>query len=1173
MGVSELNKKIASSTTGGQTEACKTCPSAGLPILLTRYGIDPSSKEGAPPTFTNNYKPAKLGSACRQLRVLRPGFVYVALQYDSAPKKVYWMCYWVDADGMFKEIPIAAPPPTENKIACNRLEHSVHAALIAIPAPDFVHTAHLAYAEYQWEQSTLDDYEKIILGGAAKPGARRSIERFVSFSPKAWVSTSANLSSFPNIWVYTKVFQVFEYKYGLTETAANELANRTGFQCKPRTSGRQLMERMNALRPGRGMVLALPDPLGEAKELNVLRMDAVQTLRAYSTNEDNQWKLQSAQLIDGIRTGIEKVAEQQTKEDMIKQQRSRTRQTYKGLKASNLKRGLEPIQGEYDEKARATFVTEFYAEIEKRRADTVAKDIDYVAAVSEAHLALALTDYDSSTVVGRACATVAGVNCFVGGGLTDESLEWWRQMLERKVTDPLNYGVRFSLGDVGPIINALTLRETGLFTWLWEQDSGSRIKAVDLIRNTVLSDTMKAKYLAASPLLLPNVLNTIDALKRRYELQKNKLSVANENVKKALAVSKLKMTEAGYASLGALQKNLARAFQTYNSGLHTVTLKLEGKAEDVAIFAEAFGDHPMKVAAQETSMRKLKPGEQGAKPNDRYKIEHKKNFYTSMKDYALNDAQLAKGIKNGLAEIEFVVMATRANMNSALTDILIKELDSKVAANKTATGRAISVVESSASEKIQALRQLGKTIAETELPERLTRLGNHAGKVATADVSFTGVAIYFNYWHLSNMTQALINAGMFDTDEARVAFSSAVLGAAGVHLEMLGKVGNMIKAFDGAGSKATGKVAEVAASRASSALAGFGATSLGEGLALRAGALIGIGTILGSFAVALDSVQMGMVAKDSAFSGDVDSAIFNGFGALAFGASAAALFVSAGASGGIAALSGLHAGFIVLFGVNPLVAGLVLLAVGVVCAYLAWNAKDKPLTTWIKRSRFGDNEKDRFKSMKEEIGALQLVSLGFEIHLRWDDRPIADLPRNAIFRSDLPEEVTISISYPVQISGTLVYGLVVAGKGGQACFTPVSVGALSIDTLDLPRIFDPKQCPRYDPGSAMPERDGDGGGYNNSTVVVTGVSVVSGQEVKVYRAVQRQGAGFERENEIGESDISGLKKDKDHAVICKVEHVFQVDVGRFDRAELHIRYFPDGAKPKEFFDTMYPVRD
>lgn len=1175
MSVSAINQKIAASTSAGQTEACSTCPSAGLPILLTRYGIDPKGRESTPPKFQSGYEPPKLISAGRQLRVLREGFVYVALQYDSAPDKVFWMCYLVDSAGLLKEIPVGAPAPEENKLACNRKEHSVNAALIAIPAPEFVHTAHLAFTELQWTQSTLDDYEQIILGKQGAPDTGRSIERFVALSPKAWVPDGGDLSPAPNVWAYPKVFNVVEYQAALSDLDAQTLENTTGFPCKPRRNAKQLVDRMNALRMGRGMVLALPDPLGEVKELNVVRMDAWHAYRAYSNDEDLQWKAQSAQLIEGIKAGAAKLAKEQTEAaTKNRKRRPRVRGGSKEVNAYYLNRALKPIKGEYDERAQAEFLLKYYDELDKRAADVVDSDSDYVAALSAPQQHIVLSDFDHS-VIGHVGFTVAMAPGLAGGGVTDVSLNWWRQSCELDETDPYNYALRVSLGDHAPIIAALKLSESDLFNWLWEQDSSSRAKANDIVRGALLSDTMKAQYFAAFTAAAGNTLNTLEALKRRYDVGKSKVAVGSKRVSKALSVSKLQMSKGSYVRLARLQKNLMRAFATYSSGLHTVSFSVTNASpKEVFLYAEAFGERNVSVMSNHLSMRKLKPGEQGAKPGHRFKIESNKVFHASMKDYVLNDAQLAKVQARGSGGVDFAIMGTRAELDELVTELLIKDLDidTKIAAKVAGTAKAIAVVESKAAARIAALRHLPQRLSEAQVADRVVRLGAHARKVsASFDVGLTGFAIFFNYWHLSNMTRALIEADAFDTDEARVAFVSGVFGAAGVSVEAAGKLGQLVKAFDGAGAKATGSAANAAVQQANGALARFGATRLGAGMVARAGVLIGIGSLLGSFAVALDSVQMGMVAKDAAGAGDTDAMMYSGASAAFFTGASVALFASAGAEGGIAALSGVYTaveGLTALAWMTPITAGLVLLGIGVLFAYLAFTAKDKPLTTWIKRSRFGDDERNRFKSMEAELGALQLVNLAFEIHLRWDDRPISDI----VF-GELPEEVEITIEYPANARGTLVYGLVVSGAGGRACFTPVGVGALDVNTVDLPRVFDARQCPRYNSGTEMPVGDADGGGYNEATMVITGTSLVSGDEVKQNGGIQRQGAGVEEANRISDSDLSGLKQDETHRITCKVVHTWQIDADRFDTAELHIRYFPDASEPKKFVDSVYSVRD
>jgi len=71
-----------------------------------------------------------------------------------------------------------------------------------------------------------------------------------------------------------------------------------------------------------------------------------------------------------------------------------------------------------------------------------------------------------------------------------------------------------------------------------------------------------------------------------------------------------------------------------------------------------------------------------------------------------------------------------------------------------------------------------------------------------------------------------------------------------------------------------------------------------------------------------------------------------------------------------------------------------------------------------------------------------------------------------------------------------------------------------------------------------------------------------------YFALRHHGAGVEEASRITEADLASLRDAR-----CKVEHTWQIDAERFDKAELVIRYFPDAEHPHRFIDTTYAILD
>jgi hypothetical protein len=223
-------------TTSATEPKCEYCDKVGLPILPVRYGVADSGV-GAPKTTVPTIALADK-AAQYTYRLARSGYIYV---YDEA--RDTWGCYFVTPESYLFRIdhrPSVTPVLPANPFNCASQGHRAIASCIMIRWTNDVLTKHKD-ANYRKRHMRIID----IKSGVAGPDSRHM------FSIKE---------------VDAKVAE-----YHMADAKLRTALNRSAQVPSPRKSdSEKLKSECERLKPGKGLVVALADPVGVAQDLALL---------------------------------------------------------------------------------------------------------------------------------------------------------------------------------------------------------------------------------------------------------------------------------------------------------------------------------------------------------------------------------------------------------------------------------------------------------------------------------------------------------------------------------------------------------------------------------------------------------------------------------------------------------------------------------------------------------------------------------------------------------------------------------------------------------------------------------------------------------------------------------------------------------------------------------------
>jgi hypothetical protein len=314
---------------------CDQCKSIGLPILLTRYAVVPSTVKQNLPGWANGdrVKSVALGSDYKYaLRTLRAGYVY--LFYGKGPRgSDYWECYTVGADGsmILQPSTAMAQPQATPLVVCKREGHSnLNVYFMVIQEPQKCGPVWIAFSEHKWSEETLARYkadktlrdkrmqtiQPPVMAGGAKHGHGQIadaavVKEIVEFAPRdqthidlphngnaAAVSTASGAH---NTDVLVK--QSTRYPWYFGDLLVDQLASRMVARGKtPDTKDKDAQPH----------VLALWDAVGITHELNGFRNEAAGRIKQYG--DERELEITAMNAIEGVKQALQNKAANEARE-------------------------------------------------------------------------------------------------------------------------------------------------------------------------------------------------------------------------------------------------------------------------------------------------------------------------------------------------------------------------------------------------------------------------------------------------------------------------------------------------------------------------------------------------------------------------------------------------------------------------------------------------------------------------------------------------------------------------------------------------------------------------------------------------------------------------------------------------------------------------------------------
>lgn len=276
------------------SNSCEFCDKKGLPVLPVRYAIAPLSAKapqlGAPFSVRDiggDLLPIG-GNVHYTTRLLRGGYLYV---HDEARNR--WEAYYVTDDAYYMRFEIDKPMPAAyaGRVPCIQTGHQEVASLITISDPRNATKVWFGFSDVEWTPEVLKrhasaDYRKRhmrmldvkkALSGAAQPHAQR----------------------------ITQLGSVVT-EYTLDPPIASQAFRDFPFGYRPRKLQlAEVLRQAQALRPDRGVVLALNDPVGVTSELAILMQSRIV---AFNARPHIQRALSVAGTIAGLEEAIKSSA-------------------------------------------------------------------------------------------------------------------------------------------------------------------------------------------------------------------------------------------------------------------------------------------------------------------------------------------------------------------------------------------------------------------------------------------------------------------------------------------------------------------------------------------------------------------------------------------------------------------------------------------------------------------------------------------------------------------------------------------------------------------------------------------------------------------------------------------------------------------------------------------------
>jgi len=234
------------------TNKCEYCDKRGLPLLLVRDGVAPAGA-GAPLAAE---LPIKLPASAAHYttRLLRSGYLNV---YDEARKR--WETYFVTPESYFFKLlqtPGVTPVVPSKPFNCPDQGHRAVASCITVSDPKNATKVWLGFSDTLWTDATRKAHDDAALRQ----------RHMVAIDVKAALAGAKSPHTRP----------IKQVSAVVAEYALDERKGKAAFGWDPilfhsrHGQEERLVQECEALRPGKGLIVTLPDPAGIVQELAFL---------------------------------------------------------------------------------------------------------------------------------------------------------------------------------------------------------------------------------------------------------------------------------------------------------------------------------------------------------------------------------------------------------------------------------------------------------------------------------------------------------------------------------------------------------------------------------------------------------------------------------------------------------------------------------------------------------------------------------------------------------------------------------------------------------------------------------------------------------------------------------------------------------------------------------------
>ncbi|MCH7390269.1 T6SS effector BTH_I2691 family protein [Acinetobacter dispersus] len=235
---------------------CKRCQKEGLPLFISRFSVGRGSAIRSPIATPAGYPELPASSCYYTLRNLRSGYLYI---YDSLDNSI--KAYSLTSGGLATLINASEAQATteafkEQHTACMQQgQKFANAALITVPRPTVARSIFISYSEYKWTQAVLNAHKG---ASAAAVEKRRHMTE---------VKIGGNTAS--SLPIQRLQNSVNEYSLTNAQGQQSFAWSTRGF-LELKGSTPKIINEANRLAPGKGLVIAINDPVALMSDISAL---------------------------------------------------------------------------------------------------------------------------------------------------------------------------------------------------------------------------------------------------------------------------------------------------------------------------------------------------------------------------------------------------------------------------------------------------------------------------------------------------------------------------------------------------------------------------------------------------------------------------------------------------------------------------------------------------------------------------------------------------------------------------------------------------------------------------------------------------------------------------------------------------------------------------------------